>query len=175
MAEQRREEIRSALERNDRAVSARPGIAQGTAVTRITWRDGLTAEAQEGPWKLTIGMTPKYGGSDAGPNPGVYGRTAFGSCLVMGYALWAARLDVPIDSLTIDVEADYDARGELALDPNVRPGYLAMRYVVTIHSPAPEADILRMLDTADRHSSYLDDFRNPVPVERRVILNPSNG
>lgn len=172
MENQQREEIRSALERNDRALSLRPGVAKGTAVTRVTWREGLTAEAVEGPWKLTIGMTSKYGGSDAGPNPGVYGRTAFGSCLVMGYAMWAARLGVPIEALTVEVEADYDARGELALAPDVRPGYLAMRYVVTIRSPAPEADIMHMLDTADRYSSYLDDFRNPVPVERRVVLNP---
>ena len=175
MGEQQRAEIRSALERNNRAVSLRPGIAQGTAVARVTWREGLTCDVEEGPWRMTIGMTPKYGGTDAGPNPGVYGRTALGSCLVIGYAMWAARLDVPFDALSVEIEADYDARGELGLDASVRPGYLAMRYVVTVRSSAPEADILRVLDTADRHSSYLDDFRNPVPVERRVVLNPSTG
>ena len=35
---------------------------------------------------------------------------------------------------------------------------------------APEADVQRLLDMADRHSSWLDDLRNPVPVTREVHI-----
>ena len=31
-----------------------------------------------------------------------------------------------------------------------------------------EAEVTAMLDKADRHSSFLDDFRNPVPVKREL-------
>lgn len=165
---QNAEAIRSALERNDRAVSLRPSVGRGTAITRVSWRGGLTCEVTEGPWRFAVGMTEKYGGADDGPNPGVYGRAALGSCVALGYALWAARMNIPLDALNVEVQADYDVRGELGLDASVRPGYQAMRYHVTIDSPAPDADVLAMLDAADRHSSFVDDYANPVPLQRTV-------
>lgn len=160
--------IRTALERNVKAVELRPSVGRGTAVTRVRWRHGLTCEAEDGPWKLVAGMTEKYGGDNAGPNPGVYGRTALGTCLTIGYAMWAARMGIALKALEVEIQADYDVSGELGADDAVRPGYQAMRYVVSIESDAPEARVLEMLDHADRHSSYLDDFANPVPVEREV-------
>jgi uncharacterized OsmC-like protein len=164
------EVIKTAIERNVRAVSLRPSVGQGTAITKVTWREGLTCDVEEGPWKLVAGMTEKYGGSNAGPNPGVYGRAAVGSCLAIGYMMWAARLEIPVRSLEVEVQADYDVRGELAVEDNVRPGYTRMRYIVTIDSDAPEADVMRLLDTADRYSSWRDDLANPVPMEREVRM-----
>ena len=160
--------IRTALERNVKAVTLRPSLGKGTAATRVRWRHGLTCEAEDGPWKLVAGMTDKYGGDNAGPNPGVYGRTALGSCLVIGYAMWAARMGIPLRALEVEVQADYDVRGELGVAEEVRPGYQGMRYIVNIESDAPEEDVMRMLDVAEKHSSYLDDFANSVPVRREV-------
>jgi uncharacterized OsmC-like protein len=169
------ETVRAALERNARAVEARPSVGQGTAVTRVRLEPGLTCEVVEGPWSFTVGMTEKYGGANAGPNPGVYGRGAVGSCIAIGYGMWAARLGVPIDALEVEVQADYDARGELGVSPEVRPGYLAMRYIVTVESTAPTEEILRVLDAADRCSSWRDDIMNGVPLTRdvRVIVPES--
>jgi uncharacterized OsmC-like protein len=167
---QNREIVKTALDRNVRAVTARPSVGQGTAVTKVHWRHGLTCDVEEGPWKLVVGMTEKYGGDNAGPNPGVYGRTALGSCLVIGYAMWAARMNVPIRALDVEVHADYDVRGELGVDDAVRPGYKEMRVVVSIESDAPESEVVAMLEMAERHSSFLDDFRNPVPVKRELKL-----
>lgn len=165
---QNREVIKTAIERNVRAIAARPSVGQGTAVTKVQWRHGLTCEAVDGPWKFTVGMTDKYGGDNAGPNPGVFGRTALGACLAIGYAMWAARMNVPLHSLNVEVHADYDVRGELGVDDSVRPGYKAMRVVVAVESDAPESEVVAMLDVAEQHSSYLDDYRNPVPVTREL-------
>jgi uncharacterized OsmC-like protein len=162
--------IKEALERNAKVVAARPSVGQGTAVTKVTLNPGLACEVEEGQWRFSVGMTEKYGGINNGPNPGVYGRAALGSCLAIGYGMWAARLEVPIRSLTVEIRAQYDVRGELAVDPNVRPGYGSIVYVVTVDSDAPDGDIQRVLDTADRHSSWLDDIRNPVPISREVHI-----
>jgi uncharacterized OsmC-like protein len=162
--------IATAIERNVRAVTLRPSVGQGTAVTKITLRDGLACDIQEGPWRFVAGMTEKYGGSNDGPNPGVYGRAALGSCLAIGYAMWAARLGVPIDALEIEIQADYDVRGELAVNDDVRPGHREIRYVVNVSSPASHEDIERWLDTADKYSSWRDNIANAVPLvcERRI-------
>jgi uncharacterized OsmC-like protein len=118
-------------------------------------------------------MSPVWGGNNAGPNPGVLGRGAFGTCLAIGYAIWAARLGVPIDGLEVLVQGDYDARGELGIADDVPPGYLQVRYHVTVTSPAPEADVLRVLDTADKYSPYLDVHVRAHDVRRETTIRAS--
>ena len=164
------ERVGEALERTAKAVTMRPVLGQGTALTRVRLRRDLACDVEDGPHRFAVGMSAKYGGTEEAPTPGVYGRAAFGSCLAINYAMWAARLGVPIDSLEVEVQADYDARGELGVDEHVPPGYLELRYVVTVASPAPEADVRRVLDTGDRFSSWLDDFTRAVPVRREVRL-----
>ena len=162
--------IKAALERNVKLVEARPSIGQNTAVTKVTLNPGLACEVEDGPWRFSVGMTEKYGGQNNAPNPGVYGRGALGSCLAIGYGMWAARLEIPVRSLTVEVRARYDARGELGIDDSIRPGYTDIVYVVTVDTDASDADVQRLLDTADRHSSWLDDIRNPVPMSREVRI-----
>jgi uncharacterized OsmC-like protein len=162
--------IRAVLERNVKAVSLRPAIARSTARTQVRLKPGLECELEEGPWKMTIAMGEKSGGTGAGPGPGVLGRGALGSCLALGYAMWSARLGVPFDSLTVEVEADYDSRGELGISDEVPPGYTQVRYTVTVASRAPEADVRRVLDTADRYSPYRDVFARAHDVRREVRI-----
>src|SRR6059036_3530232 len=104
------ETIRVALERNAQAIALRPALGQGTAITRVRLGPGLACEVEEGPWRLVVGMSEKSGGTNAGPSPGVLGRAALGTCLAIGYGMWAARLGVPLESLEVEVQADYDLR-----------------------------------------------------------------
>ena len=163
-------DIRTAIERNVKAVTLRPSVGQGTAVTRVRLGESLSCEITEGPWTLSAGMTGKYGGDGSAPNPGVLGRAAFGSCLAIGYAMWAARLGVSITSLEIDVQADYDVRGELGVSDAVRPGHSEIRYVIRVSSPASEDEVRRWIDTADRCSSWRDNLANPVPLVRELHI-----
>jgi len=162
------EPIRTAIERNVKAVTLRPGVGQGTARTRARLRPGLACEVTEGPYAFTVGMTEKYGGSGAGPNPGVYGRGAVASCLTIGLSMWAARLGVPLAGLEVEVEADYDVRGELGVDATVSPGHAAMRYRVTIETDAPEDDVSRLIEVGLRTSSWLDNIARAVPMTGTV-------
>jgi uncharacterized OsmC-like protein len=164
------EEIREALERNARAVQLRPAIGRHTGRTTARLRPGLECEVSEGPWTLKVAMGQSSGGSGAGPGPGTLGRGALGSCLALGYAMWAARLRVPLDSVAVEVEADYDSRGELGLDDGVPPGYMQVRYIVTIASQATEADVRRVVDTADRYSPYRDVFARANDVRRELNI-----
>ena len=164
------ERLRTAIERNIKAIELRPSIGQGTAVTKVRIRDGCTADIEDGGWKMIADESVKDGGNGEGPDPGVYGRAALGSCLAMGYAMWAAKLGVPLDTIEVDVEADYDARGMFGLDKSQPPGWGAMRYIVRVESSAPEADVLRVLDYADALSPLLDDFSRALSVSREVQI-----
>jgi uncharacterized OsmC-like protein len=165
--------LREILERNAHAVSVRPSAGQHTARTRVTLKPGLECEVEEGPWRLIVGMSEKSGGTNAGPNPGVLGRAALGTCLAVGYGMWAARLGVPIDALDVIVEADYDSRGELGVSDDVPPGYLQVRYRVTVTSAASEQDVRRVVDAADRYSPYRDVFARAHDVRRELVINGS--
>lgn len=161
--------IRNTFERNAKALALRPGLGRGTAVTSVTLREGLACEVEEGPWRFVTGMSEKSGGKNEGPNPGILGRAALGGCLAIGYAMWAAKSGVPISSLEVVVEADYDSCGTYGVD-GVKPGYSEIRYAVHVESPAPEAEIMRVLDEADAHSDFLHVFRHPQNVSRGVRL-----
>ena len=164
------EHLKTALERNIKAIELRPSVGQGTAVTKVRIRDACTAEIEDGGWKLIADESTKDGGNGEGPDPGVYGRAALGSCVAMGYAMWAAQLGVPVDSIEVDVEADYDARGIFGLDGTIAPGWGAVRYKVRIESSAPEADVLRVIEHADALSPLLDDFARALSVSRELHI-----
>ncbi|MCE7945592.1 MAG: hypothetical protein DYG95_28855, partial [Chlorobi bacterium CHB1] len=74
---------------------------------------------------------------------------------------------VTITNLEVEIQADMDVRGEYAL-AEVPAGYLEVRCLVNVESPAPREEVLRVLDVADEHSSYLDIFRRPQQMRREV-------
>jgi uncharacterized OsmC-like protein len=163
-------EIKAIIERKKRLVSRRPSAGRGTATTVVKVRSGTTCDIEDGGWKLVADQGAGDGGSGLGPDPGVYGRAALGSCLAMGYAQWADYMDIPIGSISVTVEADYDAAGQIGIDDSVAPGWEAMRYRVEISSPAPEAKVREMVQYADRLSPLLDDFRRALSVSGEVDI-----
>ena len=167
--------IKTALERNRKAVTLRPAVGQGTAVTTVRLQDGTggTCEISDGSWTFVAGLAKSGGGADAGPDPGVLGRAALGSCLAMGYRVWAAALEIPLDAVSVEVQTDYDARGMFGLD-GIAPGWRRVRYTVTVESPASEEEIQRLVEHADARSPLLDDFRRPLEITRDVKVITSS-
>ncbi len=168
-------ELKTILERNLKALKLRPAIGQGTATTRVWVRSGLTCDIEDGGWKLVADEMPGDGGNGLGPDPGVLVRAGLGSCLAMGYVQWAARLDIPLDSVEVVVEADYDARGMFGADDSVPPGWGAIRYTTIISSPAPPERVRELVEMADRLSPILDDLRRALPVSGQLRIASGAG
>jgi uncharacterized OsmC-like protein len=167
--------IKQAFERKARLLAARDSLGRGTAKTIARVTDGLTCEVEEGPWKLTCDVGEESGGNNRGPNPGLYARAALGSCLAMSYATWAAKRDVPVNGVEVEIQADYDARGHYGIG-DVTPGYLEVRYIVRVESDAPASDVLAMMDEADKNTAILDVFGTAQPMRREVeIIATENG
>ena len=162
--------IREIAERNVRLLAARPDRGHLSCATRARLVDGLRCEIEEGPWRFAADMPAKVGGDESAPTPGALGRGAQASCLTIGIASWAARLGVPIDAVEVEVEADFDARGELGIG-DVAPGYTEVRYVVSIESLAPRDELDRLLAIAERHSPYLDVFGRAIALRRALRVN----
>ena len=166
------EKIKLAIERGIKALTLKPSLGLGTGQSKTRIKNGLTCEIQEGNWKFLADMPESVGGNALGPTPGVYGRAALGSCLAIGYMMKAATMNIPITALEVEVQADYDD-GALLGTSKVAPGYLEVRYTITIESDAAEEDILKMIEDADQHSPYLDVFSRGQNCKREVhIVSP---
>lgn len=161
--------IKKAFERNKKLLTIKPSKGQYTTTTKVRLYDGTSCEIEHGDWKFTADIGETEGGNDAGPGPSVLERAALGSCLAIGYAKYAAIIDVPIDNLEVEVEADVDARGAYGID-DVEPGYKALRYRVIIESPASEEAIREVIETADEYSPVLKNFTNSNKAEREIKL-----
>jgi uncharacterized OsmC-like protein len=163
--------IREIAERHVALLAVKPSWGHLTCTTRARLVGGLRCEIEEGRWQLAADMPAKVGGDETAPTPGVLGRAALAGCLTVGIAHWAARLGVPIGALEVEVQADFDARGELGMGDGIPAGYSEVRYTVAIESPAPRHELDRLLDLAERHSPYLDVFGRAIPLRRVRRLN----
>ncbi len=163
-------QIREAFDRNRKAVELRPAIAQSTSSVTCRMIDGLTCEATDGRFKLVTDNPKSEGGEGRGPTPGFLIRAGLASCCAICYGIAAARLEVPIDSIDVEVESDFDARGLYGL-AEVTHGFTEVRLTVHVCSAAPEADILNVIDTGDDMSPMLWVVRDPVTVKREVEIS----
>lgn len=161
--------LKEAFERNVKVLELKPSKGRYTTSTKVRLLDGTTCEVEHKHWKFTADVGKQQGGNDEGPGPGILYRASLGSCLAIGYATWAAQMDIQIDHLEVDVEADVDARGNYGIE-NAEPGYRGMRYTVTIESPASKDEIHEMIKNADDHSPILANFKKPMNIERNVQI-----
>lgn len=165
----KQEQIKSSFERVAEHLALNPGRGCNTLVSTTRITDGLSCQTEEGEWKLNADLPSKAGGSNSGPTPGVLGRAALGSCLAIGYMLWASKLEVAIDSLEVEIQADSDD-GVLFGTSDAPPGYTEVRYCVRVQSTASEEDIFKVLDAGDKHDPYLDIFTRAIPCKRQVEI-----
>lgn len=169
-----RERLRTAFERSAKAISLRPSVGLHTAVSKVSVRDGVLCDIEEGRWKLVSDLSEKGGGTGAGPDPGVLGRAAFGSCLAMAYVQWSVKLGVPLDRLEIEVQADFDAGAQYGVTDSPA-GYTEVRYRVAVESGAPADDVRRVLDEAEKHCPYFDVFARAQTIRRSLDISPTGG
>jgi hypothetical protein len=88
----------------------------------------------------------------------------------MGYRLRAARQGIPIGSIRVEVETDSAIAGMLDPMSDAPPGFIELRYRVEIDSPAPAADIERLIDEGDRLSPVLDVVARANRVHRSLSI-----
>ena len=163
--------IREISERNVELLTLKAGRGHLTGVTRARVQDGLRCVIDDGPWTFAADMPVKAGGEETAPTPGTLGRGALASCLAIGIAAWAARLEIPVTAVQVEVQADFDARGELGMDASIPAGYKEVRYEVSIESSAAQDALLRLIETAERYSPYVDVFGRAQPLRRSLRVN----
>jgi uncharacterized OsmC-like protein len=138
---------------------------------------GLVCEVDLEDRRLRVDLPRSDGGTGSGPHPGQLMRASVASCLVIGYRLWAARLDVALHDVQLELRCEFDERGQLGLDDGVAVGWQRMHWDVTLVSDAAEAELRRVVDVAHRHNPMLANLNQAIArtFEVRIERTPMNG
>lgn len=167
--------IRDAVGRVSSIVERRPQTGRGTTRSTTTLISGLACVSEEGEWRLDSDVPEALGGQGSAPTSGVYGRAALGSCLAVSYKLRAETLGIEVTSVRVDIDADWDMAGMLFLESASPAGFTEVRYHVQIESPAPEADVRRVVDEADALCPFLDVYSRANVMERTLTISQTPG
>ena len=165
--------LKDLFERKRRAMIRRPSFGHTTAQARVRLDKGLRCDVEEGTWRTCIDQSVDEGGTGSGPHPGQVMRASIVACLAMAYRQWAARLDVAIDGIDVEVLCESDARGQLGIE-GVRIGWQRIIVDVCITSGAPEADVRRLVETADRLSPMLANLSPAIERVHRLRVEPAH-
>jgi uncharacterized OsmC-like protein len=171
-----RDGLKDLYERKARAMIRRPSFALGRGNARIRTDAALGCRVDdEGDRTLVVDLPAQDGGTGAGLHPGHLMRASIGAGMVIGYRLWAARLDVPIDDVDLELVCEYDARGEMGLapGPEIAIGWQRITFNLTVTSRQPEAEIRRLVETANRLNPMLANLSPAIKrIHRLMIIRP---
>jgi uncharacterized OsmC-like protein len=129
---------------------------------------GVTVRVGSG-HKFSVDEPEALGGSNIAANPVEYALEALGSCQAITYRVWAAQLGIKLDKVEIGIDGDIDLRGFFGINDRIRAGFYAVRINVSLSGPESATPYEELAAAVDAHCPVLDLFRNPVPVERRLV------
>ena len=110
-----------------------------------------------------LGLT----GDDAAPTPAEALLAALGSCVAVGIAANAVARAVPITSLALDIEAEFDPTAAWGV-VNVNPqqiGFNTVRITAHIEADAPRAVLEALVAHAVLWSPASNTLHNPVHID----------
>ena len=165
------QKIKQTFERAEKAVSTRPKIGQGTEVMSVDMDEFGCCTIDEDDVQIKIDLATELGGNGTSPSAGYFAKAALGACLAQGYHIHAAVLGITINSLRIEVESDYDLRGNLGIDDSVPKSYSEVRYKVFIDSPDDPEKLGKLIEHSDRLDWVRDIFATAIPLRRELQVN----
>jgi uncharacterized OsmC-like protein len=131
--------------------------AVGVSTPEISWRSGAH---------------PAVGGTGDVPCSGDLLLGALAACQETTIRMVAANMGIELASLEVEIEADWDARGTLAMG-DYPIGLTAIRCVtrVTVPEDVKGERAERLLRSAEKYCVVLNTLRGGVPVESTFSLD----
>ncbi len=162
--------LKDLFDRQRRVMLRRPSFGRASGQARVRMIGELTCSVEQGDWRTVVDLPIEEGGGASGPGPGQLMRAGLVACLAIGYRLWGARLGVDVDAVEIDVVCESDVRGQLGIAEEVPAGWQRIVIDVRIRSAAAEADVRRVVETADRLSPMLANLSPEIARVHRLTV-----
>lgn len=146
------------------AVAADPSVGLGSFTTTTSWEDGARARTTARSFVLQTDEPTPLGGTDQAIDPMELVLAAIGTCLTIGWVTQANQKGIDYRDLKIEVSGDFDLRGYLSLDEQVRPGFTGITYTVTVDTDADDAVLEEIRKVTEATSPMFDNVLNATPV-----------
>ncbi|WP_158884249.1 OsmC family protein [Amycolatopsis anabasis] len=158
--------LTTVIEGTRQALDADPrnGAVQFSVTHELVAGSNTTVDVRVREHAFTVDEPPTLGGTDTAANPVEYALASLGSCQVVTYQFWAAKLGLPLESIRVTVEGDLDLHGFFGFSETTRAGFSGVRVHVDLTGPADPARYEELKRQVDEHCPVLDLFRNPTPV-----------
>jgi uncharacterized OsmC-like protein len=158
--------LRDLYERRRRTLLRRPALARASAEGRAGLvAGGEACEVEQAGRVLRVELPATDGGPGEGLDPAALMQASLAAGLALGYRLWASRLGVALAGVSVGVVCESDARGELGIADDVATGWQRVIFDVCLTSGAPEPDVRRVFELANRLTPTL---ANLAPAVERV-------
>jgi uncharacterized OsmC-like protein len=144
----------------------------------------VTAEGRSGVRRIRIrdfqilsDSGPDFAGHDLGPGSPELQAGVLGSCVTHIFLIKAAELEVPIDSLEVDVRAEYDPAAQQPGSTGIPVYPQNFRYEVLLDSPASDERLAELHAEVERVCPILNLIRNPQQISGSVVrvAEPAGG
>lgn len=132
------------------------------------WVGGLQIDTKVRHFSLSFDEPPSLGGKDAAPNPVEGLLAAFVGCLGIVTVVVAREKNLPVEKIAIEAEGDLDPRGFMGQYNLVRPGFLAIRFVVKVSGKLSPDDLAVLLEEVKKRCPVSDVLSNGTRVEGKI-------
>ena len=113
-------------------------------------------------------MPKVLGGDGSAPTPGFFIRAGLIGCVAIGIKMTAAREGVPLESVDVDVEMDFDDSAVFGLGSN-SAAPLETRFTIALQSSAPWDQVTAMVDRALAADTFFLALKDAQNVKARVV------
>ena len=141
------------------------------AVTNLVTGTTTEVTVRTGGHQFTIDEPPILAGTNLGASPVEHLLASLGSCQVITYQVWAAKLGIELESVEVAVIGDLDVHGFFGLDPEVRPGFQSIGVKVRLNGPESTERYAALTKAVDEHCPVLDVLTVGVPVRSVFSYN----
>jgi uncharacterized OsmC-like protein len=104
------------------------------------------------------------------PSPLQYFIASIGFCMLSQFKRFAARAEVPIKDLAMDLRITYDLTGKFP-STDLSSAARGLSYAFKIKSEAPAEQVIKVAQMGDRGCHTVNSMRNRVPVSGTMMLN----
>lgn len=146
-----------------------PSSARVTLSAEGTATDAVACKIETGKGLVAAGLHPATGGDGSFACSGDMLLEALVACAGVTLRAVATSMGIELRSAHLKAEGDIDFRGTLGVSKEAPVGFQDIRLHFKLDSPAPEAQLEKLIEVTERYCVVLQTLRNPPIIRTDVV------
>lgn len=147
---------------------AEPSSAVVTLFAEGTATEAIACKIETGKGLVAAGLHPATGGDGSFACSGDMLLEALVACAGVTLRAVATSMGIELRSARLKAEGDIDFRGTLGVSKEAPVGFQDIRLHFHIDSPAPEAQLEKLIEVTERYCVVLQTLRNSPAIHTAI-------